>query len=66
MPDYSIKVTIFVSQFYSKIQNTCAKVKLCLFLFTSVQEIICCKTEVFNAVSFGQVQMDLLKTFLYR
>ena len=43
------------------IPNTCAEVKLCLFLFMPAQEIVCRKTEVLKTVSSGYVQMDLLK-----
>ena len=34
-------------------RNTCAEVKLCLFLFLSVQEIVCRETEAFYATNFG-------------
>ena len=33
--------------------NTCAKVKLCLFLFMPALEIVCRETEVLNTVSSG-------------
>ena len=41
--------------------NTCAKVKLCLFLFTSALEIVCSRLEFFL-----RVHMDSLKSSLYR
>ena len=43
--------------------NTCAEVKLCLFLFTSALEIICRETEILNTVSYSSVRADSLQKF---
>ena len=44
-------------------QNTCAKVKLCLFLFTPALETVCRDTEVYKTVSFVCVRMDSQENF---
>ena len=33
--------------------NTCAEIKLCLFLFIPAQKVVCCETEAFCTVGIN-------------
>ena len=59
----------FVSKLYSVIRkdkysrtignpNTCAEVKLCLFLFMPALKVVCRKTEALNTANSAQIQLD--------